>query len=113
MVELFRLFRRIADRHHAETPVFADRGEHVDNDAGLLRLVKMEAVPDQDVDELLRRDRAIQRIFQMIAGDVVLLRPAWRPEDAFFLIERAIGNELKKQERVRVVPPLRRLISIA
>jgi hypothetical protein len=31
----------------------------VDNDAGLLRLVKMKAVPDQDIDELLRRDRAI------------------------------------------------------
>ena len=43
--------------------VLADRGQHVDNDSGLFGLVKVKAVANQDVDEVLRRDRAIQRIF--------------------------------------------------
>ena len=37
----------------------------------------------------------------MIAGNIVLFHPAWRPEYAFSLIELAFGEELEKQVGMR------------
>jgi hypothetical protein len=49
----------------------------VKNDARLARLVELQIVPYHDVEKIVRRQGAIRRRLDMIAGDKELLLPIW------------------------------------
>jgi hypothetical protein len=72
----------------------------VEDDADLAGLVEVQAVPDHDVEQVVRRERAIKRRFQMIGGDEALLAAARRDEHRPLLVVAAVGQELQREKRV-------------
>ena len=114
MIEnLARFLRGIADRRQPETSSAPESAEHVENDPGLLGLTEVQPATDNEIEQIVRRVTSIKRRFEVIARDEKFFLSVRRGEGCAF---RSRRDPPVKNCRVRngcVVPPLRRLISIA
>jgi hypothetical protein len=76
VVRLVRLTGAIADSGQPDDPELAQRRHHVEDDAGLVRLVELEAVPGDDVEKISVCQPAKERRLEMVRRDQVLFSPA-------------------------------------
>ena len=72
-VDRVRLLGRVADRGHAEPAGLGQRRHHVEDDAGLARLVEVEPVAHDDVEQVVGGEPAVRRVLDVVARDEVLL----------------------------------------
>src|SRR5262249_25103493 len=100
VVEALRLRGRVADRSEADAALLGESGHHVENDAGLRLLVEVEVVADRDVEEVGRRERAVERRLDVVAREVALLVAEGRREDGAVRVVEAVRQELEREERV-------------
>ena len=84
-----------------EAPALAERAHHVEDDAGLARLVEVQAVAHHDVEQVVGRERAVRGDLDVVAGDEVLLLAAGAVNSAGLRVVGAVGEELQREERVR------------
>ena len=68
---------------------------------GLARLVEVQAVARDDVEEVVVREPAQQRRLEVVGRDHVLLAPARRGEERRGRVVGAVGEELEREERMR------------
>ena len=87
-----RFFRRIADRREAEASRTSECAEHVKDDAGLADLAEVQPPAHDDVEEIVRREAAIARRFDMIARDEKFLASVGRSEGCTF---RVVGPPVR------------------
>ncbi len=80
LVERIRLLRALVDRRQPRAAVLAERAHHVEDDAGLPRLVEVEARAHREVEQVVGRQRPIDRALDVIGGDEELLLAARRRE---------------------------------
>ena len=112
-VERLCLRRRVADRRQPDAARHGQRAHHVQRDSGLALGVPAEAALGDDVEQVVRRQRLVRRSVEVVGRDVVLdvAEPACgtRPRAG----RRRRRSSVEMAMNGCVVPPQRRLISIA
>ena len=101
VVDLVGLNGAVADSRQPDDAELAQRRHHVEDDARLARLVELEAVPRDHVEEVRVRQSAKERRLEMIRGDEMLLSPAGGDEERDVRIVGSSGQKLQGQKRVR------------
>ena len=96
-----RLLRRIAYRSQAQSPGAAKSAEHMENDACLPDLSKVQAAPNGEIKKIVRSEPAIARRLEMIASHQKFLVPIRRDKGSAFWIVMAASEKLQSQERMR------------
>jgi hypothetical protein len=69
-IEFVRLRRRISDGDHAEPSFLPDGRQHVQENARLAGLVEVQSMPDDDVEQIVGRERTIKARLQVVAGRI-------------------------------------------
>src|SRR5690606_19326523 len=114
VVELARLLVGVADGRQAERPELGEAAPPPEDDARLRRVVEVEAVPDDEVEDLVRRDRPVRRRGDLAGGNRALRLPPPGLEAPLGDVVAAVREERECQERdARLVLPelhLKRLV---
>jgi Kef-type K+ transport system membrane component KefB len=92
------LLRAVADRREPDASELAEGAHHVEDDAGLARLVEVQAAADRDVEEVVRGQAAEQVGLEVVGRDEVLLAVARRHEQRRLWVVSAVGEELQSEE---------------
>ena len=95
-----RFLGRIADGGEAQPSRAAKSAEHMENNPCLPDLPEVEAAPNDEIEDIIRRESSIARRFEMIAGDEKFSAPVRRDEGGAFRIVNASGQKLQSQERM-------------
>ena len=80
----------VADSGQTHATMRSKRAHHVKHDAGLLRLIEMNAVTGDDVKQVVRREDSIQRRVLMVAGHETFLLAKGSGEHALVRVVGAI-----------------------
>src|SRR4051812_13935577 len=95
------LLSAVSDRGEADTAELREAAHHVEDDAGLARLVEVQAVTHRDVEQVVERQAAQPLVLEMVSRDQVLLAPARRDEQRGRRVVVAVGEELQGEEGMR------------
>ena len=79
---------------------FTESAHHVKHDACLTRLTEVQVVPHDNVEKVVRRQCAVRRRLDVVAGDKELLPPIWGREDRSFRVVLSVGKKLQGQKRM-------------
>ena len=71
------------------------------DDSGLPDLTKVQSTPNDQIEEIVRRESSIARRFNMVARDQKFLISIRRGEGGAFRIVSAAGKKLQRQKRMR------------
>src|SRR2546423_13484119 len=86
-----RLIAAISHGGKSGASMLAKRAHHVKDDACLSRLIEMNVVTRDDVEQIVGRERAIKRRVLMIAGHETFLLAKRCREDPFVSVIGAVG----------------------
>src|SRR5947207_13579263 len=92
-----RLLRRIAYRSQAQSPGAAKSAEHMENDARLPDLSKVQAAPNGEIKKIVRSEPAIARRLEMIASHQKVHVPIRRDKGSAFWIVVAADEKVQGQ----------------
>jgi len=95
IVGRLRVLMRVADRSQACPSQLAQGTHHVKNNACLSGLIKMQIVPHDNVEQVVRGKSTIARRLDMIAGHEEFLLTIRSRKDARLRIVSSIGKKLQ------------------
>src|SRR6476661_1952712 len=100
IVQGFRVCVRISDGGHPCSPQLAQGAHHVKHHACLAELAKMQVVPHDNIEQVVRSKSPIARRLNMIAGYEKFPLTVRSREDAGLRIVSSIGEKLQSQKRM-------------
>src|SRR6476469_5165402 len=83
---------RVPDRGHAHPTALGDRAHHVEDDAGLARLVEVQAGPGDEVEEVVDLEASERLVLEVIGRHEVTLSPGRRAETSLLVDVDAVGE---------------------
>jgi hypothetical protein len=100
IVQGFRVCVRITNGGHSCPSQLAQGAHHVKNHACLAELAKMQVMPHDNIEQVVRSKSPIARRLDVIAGYKELLLTIPSGEDASLRVVSSIGKKLQSQKRM-------------
>src|SRR6476469_3942026 len=100
IVQGFRVCMRITNGGHPCPSQLAQGAHHVKHHACLAELAKMQVVPHDNIEQVVRSKSPIARRLNVIAGHKELLLTIRSREDPSLGIVSSIGKKLQSQKRM-------------
>ncbi len=91
---------RVPHRREPDTAMLGDTADHVEDDTHLSRLVEVQPVAGDDVEEVVDRERSEALRLEVVGRHEVLLGAVLRHEEAGSRVVPAARQELEREERM-------------
>src|SRR6266702_923777 len=88
----------VANRGQSHSSQLTESAHHVKYDAGLSCLTEVQAVPHHNIEEIVRRQSAIERRLHVIAGNKKLLLSVGGSKDRRLRIVCTVSEKLQSQK---------------